>query len=78
MQRAPMSRPSALRWPKPCMKRGRRAARGFTLTGRALLTRLSRRVFAPVLTLMAERQSSSLPIHAHDTFSVSFGVTRDF
>lgn len=77
MQRAPMSCPSALRWPKPCMPRGTRAARGFTSTGHALYTRLSRGVFAPVLTLTAERQPSSLPIHAHDTFSVSFGLTRD-
>ena len=36
---------------------------------RVLHTRLSRRGFAPVLTLT---------IHAYDTFGVSFGLTRDF
>lgn len=45
---------------------------------RVLHTRLSRQGFAPVLTLTAERQSSSLPIHAYDTFGVSLGLTRNF
>lgn len=45
---------------------------------RVLHTRLSHRGFAPVPTLTAERQSSSLPIHAYDTFGVSLGLTRAF